>query len=76
MSKKEKEIVITIRTKDFAHLDPVIRQVVKNIKRGKEFSTGEVGNSQFWISLRYLEVAKYIDKEINGQQCKTIKSKI
>ncbi len=76
MIKKEKEIVITIRTKDLTSINSVVRQIAKNIQAGKEFSTGEVSNSQFWISLRYLEEAKYVDKKINGQQCKTIKSKI
>lgn len=76
MSKKTKEIIITLRTKDVEMITPIVLQILKDIKKGKQFHANEISNTQYWCSMRYLKKEKLIDKIINGKKCKTIKSKI
>jgi hypothetical protein len=76
MSKKTKEIIITLRTKDVEMITPIVLQILKDIKKGKQFHANEISNTQYWVSMRYLKKEKLIDKIINGKKCKTIKSKI
>lgn len=77
MSKaKIKEINICIQSKDFNMLNPMFKQILKDVQNGKEMSNGEVGQSKYWISLHYINPIKPKEKVINKQIHKIIKSKL